>query len=272
MKAIINNIMRPLLRGAAVWTFSLGCQSAIAVTDSDVPGGGGEPGTDEVRGIEGNIYDAFDNHLFEELSIELRYGGVNGSFNQTLAWVPYLVNCPATNGNCYIQTLDAWEQGYEDLTFGTYVPPNQAVWRDMPLTLLGQPLPLLQGGIVGNDLVITYPSFSPQGRYIRLHHSSFPPGGYLVTDQITEAAQPVYAYDSLLWILHPWQRRGHGQTTLIDYPYQSWFSSLTVCIEHAQITTYYPVFNANLINDNCIGGFGYAEGQGPEEPVEDTIS
>ncbi|MCP4702866.1 MAG: hypothetical protein GY862_39300, partial [Gammaproteobacteria bacterium] len=161
MKAIINNIMRPLLRGAMVWTFSLGCQSAIAATDSDVPGGGGEPGTDEARLMEGNIYDAFDNRLFEELSIELYYGGVNdGSFDRSLALVPYYIDCPATNGNCYIQTLDAWEQGYEDLTFGTYVPPNQAIWRDMPLTLLGQPLPLLQGGIVGNDLVITYPSFS----------------------------------------------------------------------------------------------------------------
>ncbi len=59
MKAIMNNIMRPLLCGAMVWTLSLGCQSAIAAA----------------RGIEGNIYDAFDNRLFEELSIELTSRG-----------------------------------------------------------------------------------------------------------------------------------------------------------------------------------------------------
>ncbi len=255
----VSNILLTHLRGVIVWALCMGSLSAVAIADNDVSGSGDNATEGIGRIVNGYVYDAFDNHLFEELSMELVIGGIDdGTYDLELLTNPYLLDCPAVNGKCYIQTLDAWEQGYEDLAFGTYAPAFRAIRRDMPLTPLGQPLPLLQDDIVNNRLQITYP-FSPQGRYIRLYHPTIPAAGYLITDMLTEYGT-VYSYDGD-WFIRPWQQLGQGQTTLIDYLYDSSFSNLTVCIGYTEITLYIP-FQTSYTQENCIGGF--PSGRAPE--------
>ncbi|MCP4700012.1 MAG: hypothetical protein GY862_24645, partial [Gammaproteobacteria bacterium] len=104
----VSNILLTHLRRVTVWALCMGSLSAVAIADNDVSGGDGDP--ERVgRPIGGYIYDAFDNHEFEEFSMELVAGGIDdGTYYLSYLMNPYLLSCPASNGKCYIQTLDAW--------------------------------------------------------------------------------------------------------------------------------------------------------------------